>query len=146
MTYDLGESLLKGMLIGAGGATPILSNGKIAGIRGILGNRLRGVFGTQAWCHVFLFELILPAAIFGVGAITYEHALPLLAVSGLLVSRMSDPHRVLGVPVVTGDRNTALAFTMAGADGSGPEPICDPELLRSLRLGIPVRRRTCICT
>jgi hypothetical protein len=35
------------MLIGAGAATLLLLNGEIAGISGIFGNTVRGVFGAK---------------------------------------------------------------------------------------------------
>jgi uncharacterized protein len=85
MTHDLWKSLLGGMLIGAGSATLILLNGKIAGISGIFGRSIEGAFGPQAWRLAFLLGLVIPAVIFGIGAIRFDQTLPLLAFSGLLV-------------------------------------------------------------
>jgi uncharacterized protein len=85
MTVDLWKSLFGGMLIGAGAATLMLLNGKIAGISGILDNAVRGVLGPQGWRLGFLIGLVLPAAYFGLGSIEFAQELPLLALSGLLV-------------------------------------------------------------
>ncbi|MGA2841955.1 MAG: YeeE/YedE family protein [Steroidobacteraceae bacterium] len=85
MTADLWKSLLGGMLIGAGAATLLLLNGKIAGISGILENSVRGVFGEKGWRIAFLLGLILPAAVLGLGPIAFAQGLPSLAVSGFLV-------------------------------------------------------------
>jgi uncharacterized membrane protein YedE/YeeE len=85
MTPDLWKSLGGGLLIGAGAATLLLLNGRIAGISGILDNAIRGIVGAQAWRIAFLVGLIVPAAAFGLGAIHVAQGLPLLAVAGLLV-------------------------------------------------------------
>jgi uncharacterized protein len=85
MTVDLWKSLFGGMLIGAGAATLMLLNGKIAGISGILDNAVRGVLGPQGWRLGFLIGLVLPAAYFGLGSIEFAQELPLLTLAGLLV-------------------------------------------------------------
>jgi hypothetical protein len=85
MTADLWKSLLGGLLIGAGAATLLLLNGKIAGISGIFENAVRGVFGAKAWRIAFLLGLVLPAALLGLGTIEFPQRLPVLAASGLLV-------------------------------------------------------------
>ena len=85
MTPDLWKSLFGGALIGAGAATLLLLNGKIAGISGILDNAVRGVFGPRGWRLAFLIGLVLPAAFFGLGSIEIAQGLPLLALAGLLV-------------------------------------------------------------
>jgi uncharacterized membrane protein YedE/YeeE len=85
MTADLWKSLFGGILIGAGAATLLLLNGKIAGISGIFGNAVRGVFGAKGWRIAFLVGLVLPAALLGLGTIDFPQGLPVLAVSGLLV-------------------------------------------------------------
>jgi uncharacterized membrane protein YedE/YeeE len=85
MTADLWKSLCGGLLIGAGAAALLLLNGKIAGISGIAENAVRGLFGGQRWRIAFLLGLVLPAAVFGLGAIEFAQGLPVLAVSGLLV-------------------------------------------------------------
>jgi uncharacterized membrane protein YedE/YeeE len=77
--------LAGGMLIGAGAAVLLLLNGKIAGISGVLDNAVRGVFGSQGWRLGFLLGLMLPAAVFGLGPVSIDATLPLLAASGLLV-------------------------------------------------------------
>ena len=85
MTSDLWKSLFGGALIGAGAATLLLLNGKIAGISGILDNAVRGVFGPKGWRLAFLIGLVLPAAFFGLGSVEFAQGLPLLALAGLLV-------------------------------------------------------------
>jgi uncharacterized protein len=85
MTADLWISLFGGMLIGAGAATLLLLNGKIAGISGILESAVRGVFGPKGWRIAFLIGLVIPAALMGLGSIEFPQGLPILAVSGLLV-------------------------------------------------------------
>jgi len=85
MTADLWKSLFGGMLIGAGAASLLLLNGKVAGISGILDNAVRGVIGAHGWRLAFLCGLLLPAAILGLGPIQFAQGLPLLAMSGLLV-------------------------------------------------------------
>ena len=61
------NALLGGLLIGAGTATLLLFNGRVAGICGILGQTLRGAVGPSAWRAAFLAGLVLelaePAAI-----------------------------------------------------------------------------------
>ena len=85
MTGDLWNALLGGMLIGAGAATLLLFNARIAGISGILANAVSGAFGEQAWRLAFLLGLIAPAMILGLGPIEFATGLPGLALSGLLV-------------------------------------------------------------
>jgi hypothetical protein len=85
MTPDLWSSLAGGLLIGAGAATLLLFNGRIAGISGILDNAVRGAFGTQAWRIGFLLGLVAPAAAYGLGAIQFAQSAPALALAGLLV-------------------------------------------------------------
>jgi uncharacterized membrane protein YedE/YeeE len=71
MTPDLWKSLFGGMLIGAGAATLLLLNGKVAGISGILDNSVRGVFGPKVWRFAFLIGLVLPAALIALGPIEF---------------------------------------------------------------------------
>jgi uncharacterized membrane protein YedE/YeeE len=85
MAPDLWKSLCGGMLIGAGAATLLLLNGKIAGISGILENAVKGMFGAKAWRVAFLLGLALPAAVLGLGTIDFPAGLRVLAASGLLV-------------------------------------------------------------
>jgi uncharacterized membrane protein YedE/YeeE len=85
MTPDLWSSLGGGLLIGAGAATLLLLNGRIAGISGILDNTVRGVFGAQAWRIAFLLGLVAPAAVFGLGEIRFAQSAPVLALAGVLV-------------------------------------------------------------
>jgi len=85
MTPDLWASLGGGLLIGAGAATLLLLNGRIAGISGILDNTVHGIVGAQGWRVAFLLGLVVPAAVHGLGAIRFTQGLPVLAVAGLLV-------------------------------------------------------------
>ena len=85
MTPDLWHAFLGGLLIGAGAATLLLLNGKIAGINGILDNAVRGLVGPRAWRLAFLIGLVLPALFFGLGRVEFSKSLLLLAVAGLLV-------------------------------------------------------------
>jgi uncharacterized membrane protein YedE/YeeE len=85
MTADLWKSLWGGVLIGAGAAALLLLNGKIAGISGIAENAVRGLFGENGWRIAFLFGLVIPAALFGLGPIEFAQGVPLLAVAGFLV-------------------------------------------------------------
>lgn len=74
-----------GMLIGAGAATLLLLNGRIAGVSGILGNVIREAVGEQAWRLAFLLGLLVPALILGTGpALLPQHWFS-ATVSGLLV-------------------------------------------------------------
>ncbi len=79
------RSLAGGALIGAGAATLILWNGRVAGISGILENVVRGAFGEHAWRLAFLAGLLAPAALFGAGHVTFVASLWTYAVAGLLV-------------------------------------------------------------
>jgi uncharacterized membrane protein YedE/YeeE len=85
MTVELWQALAGGVLIGFGAAILLLLNGKIAGISGILGNTVHGVFGPNAWRAAFLVGLLTPAAIFGVSSAQFSPGHPMLAVAGLLV-------------------------------------------------------------
>lgn len=85
MTTDYWRALAGGLLIGLGAATLLLFDGKIAGISGILANAARANFGPHAWRIAFLAGLLAPAAIVGLGFLRFEHALPMLALSGILV-------------------------------------------------------------
>ncbi len=85
MTADYWRAVAGGMLIGAGAAVLLLLNGKIAGISGIFGNAVRGVFGARGWRAAFLLGLVLPAAVFGLGRIEFALSVPGLALSGFLV-------------------------------------------------------------
>ncbi len=82
---DYWRALFGGMLIGAGTATLLLLNGKIAGISGIVGNSVRGAFGATGWRFAFLVGLVLPAAVLGLGPIAFAQDSSVLALSGLLV-------------------------------------------------------------
>ena len=79
------QSLAGGALIGAGAAVLVLSNGRTAGIGGILDKLLHGAGGVQAWRLAFIAGLLLPAVIAGptlAGAVSSPEV---LAISGILV-------------------------------------------------------------
>lgn len=81
----IGHSLAGGALIGAGAAVLILLDGKIAGISGIFGRVLHRTFGEHYWRIAFLVGLLLPALVFGTGAIDWQAPPWLLAGAGVLV-------------------------------------------------------------
>lgn len=61
MTFTPGAGLLGGLLIGAASAALLLSNGRIAGISGILGHGFVAARGDRAWRFAFLAGLPLGA-------------------------------------------------------------------------------------
>ena len=79
------RAIAGGMLIGAGAATLLLLNGRIAGVSGILGNVIREAVGEQAWRAAFLLGLLIPALILGTGPALLPHHWLWAAASGLLV-------------------------------------------------------------
>jgi uncharacterized membrane protein YedE/YeeE len=85
MTVEPLRPLLGGALIGAGAAMLLLFNGRIAGISGIFDSFVQGSAGESYWRLAFLVGLVLPALVFGTGAVAYAGGLPLLGAAGLLV-------------------------------------------------------------
>jgi uncharacterized protein len=81
----LWQSLAGGGLIGAGAATLILLNGRIAGISGIFSHTVRGLPGDQGWRVAFLAGLLTPAILLGPGAIQFTHPAGWYGVAGMLV-------------------------------------------------------------
>jgi uncharacterized membrane protein YedE/YeeE len=73
------------MLIGAGAATLLLLNGRVAGVSGILGNLVREAAGEQGWRIAFLLGLVMPALILGTGPALLPHHWLWALASGLLV-------------------------------------------------------------
>ena len=73
------------MLIGAGAATLLLLNGRVAGVSGILGNVVREAVGEQGWRIAFLLGLLVPALILGTGTALLPHHWLWAVASGLLV-------------------------------------------------------------
>jgi uncharacterized membrane protein YedE/YeeE len=73
------------MLIGAGAATLLLLNGRVAGVSGILGNLVRAAAGEQGWRIAFLLGLLIPAFVLGTGPALLPHHWLWAAASGLLV-------------------------------------------------------------
>lgn len=79
------RAIAGGMLIGAGAATLLLLNGRVAGVSGILGNVIREAGGAQGWRFGFLLGLILPALMLGTGPVLLPNHWLLAVGSGLLV-------------------------------------------------------------
>ena len=73
------------MLIGAGTATLLLLNGRIAGVSGILGNLVREAAGEQGWRIAFVVGLVIPALVLGTGPALLPHHWLWATTSGLLV-------------------------------------------------------------
>jgi uncharacterized membrane protein YedE/YeeE len=102
------QSVLGGALIGAGAATLVLLNGRVAGISGILGRVLQRDPGAGGWRLAFLSGLLLPALLLGPGAEGLKAPWPLLAAAGLLVgfgtglgSGCTSGHGVCGIANVS---------------------------------------------
>ena len=85
LSIPLWRSLAGGALIGAAAAVLILSNGRIAGISGILNRVLHGAFGPGGWRIGFLAGLLIPALILGSGNPVYVSSPWTLVFAGLLV-------------------------------------------------------------
>ena len=79
------RAIAGGMLIGAGSATLLLLNGRIAGVSGILGNVVQEAIGEQGWRLGFLLGIVLPALILGTGHAELPRSWPLAVAAGLLV-------------------------------------------------------------
>lgn len=79
------HALAGGALIGAGSATLLLLNGRIAGVSGILGNLLRAAAGEQGWRLAFIAGLSLPAWFYGVQVTSLPRDGSLALAAGLLV-------------------------------------------------------------
>ena len=82
---DVLRAIAGGMLIGAGAATLLLLNGRIAGVSGILGNVIGEAVGEQGWRIAFLVGLLVPALILGTGPAQLPQSAVWAVVSGLLV-------------------------------------------------------------
>lgn len=116
------NALLGGLLIGAGAATLLLFNGRVAGICGILVQTLRGAGGASGWRVAFLVGLVTPAAFLGLGGVRLDAGLPLLAVAGLLVglgagvgSGCTSGHGVCGISRLSPRSLVATLVFMATA-------------------------------
>ena len=87
--FTPGMSLLGGLLIGTASALFILSNGRIAGISGILGGLLRPTSGDVMWRLAFLLGLIVAPAVLAVFVApvipTIDAGPTTLIIAGLLV-------------------------------------------------------------
>ena len=79
------RAIAGGILIGAGSATLLFLNGRIAGVSGILGNVLRAAVGEQGWRVGFLLGLLVPALILGTGPAHLPQHWHWAVVAGLLV-------------------------------------------------------------
>ncbi len=87
--FTPGMSLLGGVLIGLASALFILTNGRIAGISGILGGLLRPHRGDIVWRLAFLLGLILaPALVYAFMPLvepTIDAGMGTLIAAGLMV-------------------------------------------------------------
>ena len=82
---SLVNSLLGGLLIGAGAALLLWRNHVVAGISGITADVAAGDSGAAGWKLAFLVGLVLPAAVVGLEPSVLTAEIPLLALSGALV-------------------------------------------------------------
>ena len=85
LTIPVWRSLAGGALIGAAAGVLILSNGRVAGLSGILERVLHGAFGPDNWRIAFLAGLLIPGLIFGSGNPIFLAGPWTLAAAGLLV-------------------------------------------------------------
>jgi hypothetical protein len=115
------RAIAGGMLIGAGAATLLLLNGRIAGVSGILGNVIRQAAGDQGWRLAFLLGLVMPALILGTGPALLPWHWILAVVSGLLVgagtqigSGCTSGHGVCGMARLSPRSLAAMLVFMAG--------------------------------
>ncbi len=111
------HALLGGALIGAGSATLLLLNGRIAGVSGILGNLVQAAPGEQAWRLAFLLGLLLPALVFGAEVTLLPENWAWAGAAGLLVgvgtqlgSGCTSGHGVCGLANLS---TRSLAATLA---------------------------------
>jgi uncharacterized membrane protein YedE/YeeE len=72
------------MLIGAGAAVLLLSNGKTAGVSGIVERALHGTLGKAWWRLSFLVGLVVPVLVFHTSVAVRTSGLT-LAAAGLLI-------------------------------------------------------------
>jgi uncharacterized membrane protein YedE/YeeE len=119
--------LAGGLLIGLAAAVLLLSNGRIAGVSGILGRSLLPEPGDLGWRVAFLAGL--PLGAWGVGviapsttALVITHSAPLLVAAGLLVgvgtqvgSGCTSGHGVCGIGRGSPRSIAATAIFMATA-------------------------------
>ena len=79
------QALGGGLLIGAGAASLLLLNGRIAGVSGILANVIEAQAGEQGWRVAFLLGLVVPALVIGVGHPQLPGSWMMALFAGLLV-------------------------------------------------------------
>ena len=110
-SVEIWRALAGGALIGAGSATLLLLNGRIAGVSGILGNLLRGSIGEQGWRIAFIVGLSLPAWIFRFDVTLLPRDMSSAITAGLLVgigtqlgSGCTSGHGVCGLANLSFDR------------------------------------------
>jgi hypothetical protein len=118
------SGLVGGLLIGAAAALLLLTNGRIAGISGIMGGVLNPRKGETVWRVAFLAGLIAAPMLYALVAtveITVAAPLPLLAAAGLIVgfgtrlgSGCTSGHGVCGVSRLSW-RSVIATITFMGA-------------------------------
>lgn len=116
------NAIVGGMLIGAGAATLLLLNGRVAGVSGILGDVIREAVGEQGWRLGFLLGLLVPALILGTGPALLPRHWLWATVSGLLVgigtqigSGCTSGHGVCGLANLSTRSLLATAVFMTAA-------------------------------
>jgi uncharacterized protein len=116
------NSLLGGLLIGAGAAMLLLLNGRVAGVSGILANVLGAQTGEQGWRLGFLAGMLVPALLYGVGHPLLPSGWPLAVIAGLLVgvgtrlgSGCTSGHGVCGLANLSARSLVATLIFMATA-------------------------------
>ncbi|KQQ19472.1 hypothetical protein ASF53_24080 [Methylobacterium sp. Leaf123] len=120
-------SLGGGALIGASAALLLLTNGRIAGISGIVGGLFRPSGHDFAWRAAFLIGLLLGPVAFRLGAghwpeVRVDASWPLLVTAGLLVgygtrlgSGCTSGHGVCGLARLSPRSFVAVGTFMAAA-------------------------------
>lgn len=121
------SALVGGLLIGLSAALLLLSNGRIAGISGILNGTLRPKAGEFGWRAAFLVGLLAAAPLmalvsYDLPAIAVDAALPVVIAGGLLVgfgtrlgSGCTSGHGVCGIGRGSGRSVAATLTFMATA-------------------------------
>lgn len=124
--FTPGTAALGGAIIGVAVAILLLSNGRVAGISGILGGLLRPQRGDTAWRIAFVVGLLVAPATYvlatALPAIVIDSSYPLLIAAGLLVgigtrygSGCTSGHGVCGLSRLSPRSLVAtLAFMGAG--------------------------------
>lgn len=121
------NSLIGGVIIGAGASILILFNGKIAGISGIVGGLLQPKKNDIAWRVMFIMGILISPIIYSVfhplPTITIDANTTMIIIAGLLVgfgtrygSGCTSGHGVCGMARLSPRSIIAtISFILAGA-------------------------------